>query len=290
VTSILHFADIHFGVEDQAALSSLDAVLAELQPDVSVISGDITQTGAEDEFKAAADWIQRLRGPKIITPGNHDTPMFGLIDRLFRPFERYQRFIAPFDAGEFEDQNVIIQSLNTARGVQAKLDWSVGVVDLKQLKKIQDRFDATAPRKVRFLNVHHPFIYPPEAPLQKRTKNGPDALRQLATDGCDAVLSGHIHVPFVVERQPQGYPLLSISAGTLSTRRRDNNPAFNHIDVTDDALIVTMVEFTGQTFVRSETFRAPRHALRKVNPGRPELRSEAHVLNTQDATQKKAAP
>ena len=47
MTSILHFADIHFGVEDQAALSSLDAVIEALQPDVSVISGDITQTGAE---------------------------------------------------------------------------------------------------------------------------------------------------------------------------------------------------------------------------------------------------
>ena len=203
-TSILHFADVHFGVEDKEALASLANTVEKLRPDVSVISGDITQTGSEEEFAAAAAWIESLPGSKIICAGNHDTPMYGIVDRLLKPFDRYADYIDPHDGGLFEDDNVIIQSMNTARGVQMKLDWSVGVVDLDELEEKLARFREAPFGKLRFLNVHHPFVYPPESPLQKTTDNGPEALRRLADGNADAVLSGHIHIPFVVEREPGG--------------------------------------------------------------------------------------
>lgn len=204
MTSILHFADIHFGVEDTAALARVDAVIEKLKPDVSVISGDITQNGSEAEFAAAAEWIDRLSGPKIITAGNHDTPMFGILDRVLKPFDRYAEYIDPHDEGLFEDDNVIIQSMNTSRGVQMKLDWSVGVVNLEDLHVKIARFQQSDWGKLRFLNVHHPFVYPAESPLQKETDNGPEGLKHLADGNCDAVLSGHVHIPFVVEREPGG--------------------------------------------------------------------------------------
>lgn len=282
MTSILHFADIHFGVEDKAALARVDATIEALAPDVSVISGDITQSGSEEEFAAAAAWIGRLSGPKIITAGNHDTPMYGLIDRMIKPFDRYKTYIDPHDAGVFEDDNVVIQSLNTARGVQMKLEWSVGVVNLDKLDNKIERFRQSGPGKLRFLNVHHPFIYPTESPLQKETDRGIEGLRRLADGNCDAVLSGHVHIPFVVEREPGGSELLSISAGTLSTRRRGNKPSFNHIQVNADDLIITMVEFTGEEFVRTETFRKARRDLSAWRrDGVVVMRKDAAVLDTQ---------
>ncbi|GLQ20447.1 metallophosphoesterase family protein [Algimonas porphyrae] len=282
MTSILHFADIHFGVEDQSALAKLGATIDKLEPDISVISGDITQTGSEEEFARAAEWIAGLAGPKVITAGNHDTPMYGIIDRMMKPFDRYADYIDPLDIGLFEDENVIIQSMNTARGVQMKLDWSVGVVDLDRLDTVIARFHESDWNKLRLLNVHHPFIYPPESPLQKTTDNGPEALKRLADGNCDMVLSGHVHVPFVVERKPGGSELLSVSSGTLSTRRRDNNPAFNHIAVTADELVITMIEFDGEGFVRSEAFRKPRHELSAWRrDGYETMRKKAKILDTQ---------
>jgi len=282
VTSILHFADIHFGVEDEAALARLDATIESLKPDVSVISGDITQTGSEAEFEAAAHWIEQLAGPKIITAGNHDTPMYGIVDRILKPFDRYVEYIDPFDEGLFEDENVIIQSMNTARGVQMKLDWSVGVVNLDELDKKITRFQQSDWGKLRLLNVHHPFIYPPESPLQKTTDNGPEGLKRLANGNCDMVLSGHVHVPFVIERKPGGSELLSISSGTLSTRRRDNNPAFNHIHVDADEVAITMVEFSDDDYVRTEKFRKKRSELSGWRrEGYTQMRTDAVVLDTQ---------
>ncbi|WP_298914436.1 metallophosphoesterase [uncultured Algimonas sp.] len=282
MTSILHFADIHFGVEDGDALARLDATIERLQPDVSVISGDVTQTGSEEEFEAAAKWIEGLAGPKVITAGNHDTPMYGILDRILKPFDRYADYIDPLDVGRYEDDDVVILSKNTARGVQMKLDWSVGVVDLDELDaKIAD-FNTSDWQKLRFLNVHHPFIYPPESPLQKETDNGPEGLKRLADGNCDVVLSGHVHVPFVVEREPGGSELLSISSGTLSTRRRDNNPAFNHIQVDDDEIVVTMVEFTGEEYLRSEKFRKNRRDLSAWRrDGYTQMRKDGKVLATQ---------
>jgi 3',5'-cyclic AMP phosphodiesterase CpdA len=283
MTSILQFADIHFGVEDRAALAGIDAIIDDLAPDVTVISGDITQTGSEAEFAAAANWLSGLLGPKIITAGNHDTPMYGIVDRLLNPFDRYAEYIGPHDAGLFEDDNVIIQSLNTARGVQMKMDWSLGVVNMDELDQKISRFSQSEWGKLRLLNVHHPFIYPPESPLQKDTKNGPAGLKRLADGHCDAVLSGHVHIPFVVEREPGGSELLSISAGTLSTRRRGNNPSFNHIQIDADEISLTMIEFTGEDYVQSETFRKTRRELSAWRrDGYVAMRKDAAVLNTQD--------
>ncbi|MGB3457133.1 MAG: metallophosphoesterase [Litorimonas sp.] len=282
MTSILHFADIHFGVEDEAALASLSATIDRLEPDVSVISGDVTQTGSEEEFERAARWIEGLAGPKVITPGNHDTPMYGVIDRVLKPFDRYADYIDPLDAGRFEDNNVVILSMNTARGVQMKLDWSVGVVNLDDLDAKIAEFGRSDWRKIKMLNVHHPFVYPPESPLQKETDNGPEGLKRLADGNCDMVLSGHIHVPFVVEREPGGSELLSVSSGTLSTRRRDNNPAFNHIEVSADEVVITMVEFSGTEFIRSESFRKTRSELSAWRrDGYVDMRKDAKVVATQ---------
>ncbi|MEM9599797.1 MAG: metallophosphoesterase [Pseudomonadota bacterium] len=282
MTSILHFADIHFGVEDRDALAKLDATIDRLQPDISIISGDITQTGSEEEFVKAAQWIERLAGPKIITPGNHDTPMFGIIDRVIKPFDRYADHIDALDCGIYEDDHVIIQSMNTARGVQMKLDWSVGQVDLDELDMTIARFNQADWTKLRLLNVHHPFVYPPESPLQKKTENGPEALTRLADGNCDMVLSGHIHVPFVVEREPGDSQLLSVSSGTLSTRRRENNPAFNHIAINDDDVMITMIEFDGDGFRRSEAFRKRRSELSAWRQnGYEAMRKDAKILDTQ---------
>ena len=100
--------------------------------------------------------------------------------------------------------------------------------------------------------------------------------------GRDAVLSGHVHVPFVVEREPGGSELLSISSGTLSTRRRDNNPAFNHIEVTPDEMVITMVEFDAGGFLRSEAFRKRRAELSAWRQdGYTALRKDAKVVATQ---------
>ena len=79
---ILHLSDIHFVCENTAAVAAAAAFVRETPYDLLAVTGDITQVGRRDEFEAAATWLAGLKGPQIVTPGNHDTPWFGLIERV----------------------------------------------------------------------------------------------------------------------------------------------------------------------------------------------------------------
>lgn len=252
MTSIVQFADIHFGVEDKDAMAALAATIETLKPDVTVICGDITQNGKKEEFLAARDWIRSLAGPKVITPGNHDTPMFGLLQRFFDPFGRYNKIIAPLSEPHYTDQYVSIIPYNTSRGWQVKTDWSLGVVDMDELGAVIHQLRATSPSTVKMIAVHHPLIYPPSSPLQKETEQGAAALQELSEQNIDAVLSGHVHAPFVLERQPDETEIMSLGAGTLSVRRRDRPASFNHITVDADTISVTEIFWQDGSFSTAE--------------------------------------
>ena len=141
-------------------MAALASVVTDLQPDVTVICGDITQNGKAQEFYAARDWIRTLSGPKIITPGNHDTPMFGILQRVFDPFGRFNKIIGPLSEPYYADQHVTILPINTSRGWQLKLDWSLGVVDLDALERLAMNMQAIGSTTLNFVMAHHPFIYP----------------------------------------------------------------------------------------------------------------------------------
>ena len=252
MTSIIQFADIHFGVEDKDAMAALAVMVKSLKPDVTVICGDITQNGKKDEFYAARDWIRTLPGPKVITPGNHDTPMFGVLQRFFDPFGRYNRIIAPLSEPHYTDQYVSIMPLNTSRGWQAKTDWSLGVVDMAELRSVTRDLKAVSSSTVKMIAVHHPLIYPPSSPLQKETENGADALEHLSEENIDAVLSGHVHVPFILERQPDETEIMSIGSGTLSVRRRDKPASFNHLSIDGEVLSITEIFWNNGRYHSSE--------------------------------------
>jgi len=261
MTSIIQFSDIHFGVEDRDAMAAVKAFADTLKPDCILICGDITQDGKTSEFKAAQTWINSFNVPRLITPGNHDTPVYGIFQRLFQPWGRYDRYIAPLSEPFYADKNVMIVTMNTARGIQPKLDWSLGVVDMDVLdEKIKTLHSAEA-GSLKMIAVHHPLIYPEISPLDKETKNGPEAIERLSNANIDAVLSGHIHTPFFVDREPGKTGIVSIGSGTLSTRRRGVPPSFNHIQIDEATLTVTAIDWIDGTFIAAKPWVKSRREL-----------------------------
>jgi len=254
MTSIIQFADIHFGVEDQEAMGCVKATIAKLKPDLILICGDITQNGSDEEFKAAQGWIKTLDGPKLITPGNHDTPMYGVIERLTRPFAKYNKWIAPLSLPYFTNEDVTILPYNSARGWLFGFDWSLGAVNLKDLANLTDEMKRLSQGGVEIIMAHHPMIYPTLSPLQKHTKNGEKTLEYLSHRNVDIVLTGHIHVPFAIERHPNETEVISIGAGTLSRRRRNKPASFNHISINQNTIEVSAIEFKDGDFISTQTF------------------------------------
>lgn len=235
---IAQLADIHFGSEDAGAIRVAREIINACGVDIVAICGDITQNGAKEEFAAARAWVDQLLPHKIVVPGNHDTPMFGLPQRVLRPWSRFQRAFGQLNA-PILTQNIGFAPLNSARGWQMRANWAEGSIRLKSLASSLKLIEAA---KVQIIVCHHPFAQLDEAPLETATTRGMRGEELLSARRGRILLTGHVHAPSVNVRQMQGGDYIAIATGTLSTRLRGQKPAFNLIDVEPQHLRVLSVD------------------------------------------------
>src|SRR4051812_28202698 len=155
---IAHLSDLHFGRHNAEATEDLAASIAASAPDLVVISGDFTQRARPAEFAQARRFLDRLPFPKLVTPGNHDVPLYNLFRRTFRAFRDYDRFIAPLgQALNFhQDDELAVLALNTAR----RLTRKNGRLSLRQIADIRRIFDAVPGARARVIVTHHPLAVP----------------------------------------------------------------------------------------------------------------------------------
>ena len=76
--TVVHLSDLHFGRVDDTLLEPLSRLVNELNPNVVVVSGDLTQRAKDEQFKQARAWLDTLPGPQIIVPGNHDLSLYNV--------------------------------------------------------------------------------------------------------------------------------------------------------------------------------------------------------------------
>src|SRR4051812_33482571 len=95
--TVAHLSDLHFGRHDAATAEALLESLQEQQPDLVIVSGDLTQRARRSEFAEARKFLDRIATAKLVVPGNHDVPLFNLLRRALTPFKHYEDHIAPID-------------------------------------------------------------------------------------------------------------------------------------------------------------------------------------------------
>ena len=257
MTRLLHMSDIHFGEEDGPLVEAATAFALDQAPDLMVVSGDLTQYGREEQFQAAGAWLKRLPKPLMVTPGNHDTPWFGLWQRMTRPFGRYERWIGRAASERFDSPDLAAYALNSARGWQIRANWSKGEVSMSQGLAVERRFAEAPPSALRVVVCHHPLVEAAGGPMTGATRGGRGAARRIAGAGVDLVLSGHVHTPFV-QPLPFGDGLTyAVGAGTLSLRLRGEAPGFNVIDVIGREAVVTSMVWTGHSLDAERTWAVP---------------------------------
>jgi 3',5'-cyclic AMP phosphodiesterase CpdA len=252
---IAHLSDIHFGGELTEAVEAATRDVAAFDPTLTVVTGDLTLNGQPSEFRAAARWLAQLPAPRIVTPGNHDTPYWNLIMRSLAPFDRYRRYIGRAEEAAFDAPDLAARSLNSARGAQPRLNWSRGAMSMRHLREIDWRADPPAP--LRLFACHHPLLFLPGAPVEGGVRCGTEAVAELVRADVDLVLSGHVHNPFVVALPEAGPGRWAIGAGTLSRRLRGTPASYNTIVVGDDVFEVTAQGWTGVKFEPFQTWRLP---------------------------------
>jgi 3',5'-cyclic AMP phosphodiesterase CpdA len=258
MTRLLQFSDIHFGGENVAATEAA-AAYAERHPgDLIVLSGDLTQYGLHAEFAAASRWIATLPTPILATPGNHDTPYAGLVERITAPFGRYAATIGPADQDLFRGSGLVVRAVNTARGIQIRLNWSKGELTARQAAEAIADLETAPAGALTVLVTHHPLVETPGGPMTGRVRGGSRAARRLTEARIDLLLSGHLHMPFAHPLAFGDRKTYAVGAGTLSVRERGTPPGFNVIDVDAQTIVVTAMGWTGSHFEALRTWALPR--------------------------------
>jgi len=228
--TLVHLSDLHFGRIDPALIEPLRQAVGELKPDLVAISGDFTQRARRSQFAAARAFIASLNAKTLVVPGNHDIPLYDVVERLAAPLARYREYISGDLEPEYRDEEMIVVGVNTARSMV--FPFGEGRISISQVDRIIERLSNLPPSLLRVIVTHHPFDLPPGVHERRLVGRSAMAMEKLAAVNADLFLSGHLHishVSHVADRYSAGgHTGLIVQAGTVSTRGRGGQaPSFN---------------------------------------------------------------
>ena len=240
--TIAHLSDLHFGkIAHDEIVPRLVEEVNQTQADLVVVSGDLTQRARDREFEAAAAMLRAFNVPTMAVPGNHDVyPWWRPLSRLFRPYDRYKRYITDDLAPVHEQDGVAVMGLNSAIGRTVK----GGKIASSDLRRMEQFFRERPPDVFKVLVLHHHLTKIQGLGPHDVAKQARRALKVASEAGVDLILCGHLHVSHIepVEVIPDEHRLVVVSAGTATSSRgrlRDRRTNFyNRIRVRERAFFI----------------------------------------------------
>lgn len=251
--TIVHGSDLHFGAphETAAAEAFLVSTIA-LDPDLVVLSGDFTQRAKVEEFQEARAFLDRLPDvPVVVTPGNHDVPLYRVFERLVSPYRNYRRYISEALDTVTRIPGLTVVSLNSAAPRRAIVN---GRIADRQLEFARAAFAASPPGDLKALVAHHHLAPAPDYEGDTPLPGGKKIIEALEAMGVELVMGGHLHRAFIgnsLDVHPGADPdrgIVIVQCGTTSSHRgrarERTKTSFNLIRVRDDRLeVVHQMEF-----------------------------------------------
>jgi 3',5'-cyclic AMP phosphodiesterase CpdA len=237
--TLIHLSDLHFGRIDQTLIQPLVAVIEQIQPNLVVVSGDLTQRARREQFQAARTFLSALPFPQIVVPGNHDIPLYNVPARFLHGLKRYRRYISADLEPFYADSEVVVLGLNTARSLTLK----GGRINAAQIAHTQERLRPFGEDVIKIIVTHHPFALPEQYHKHALVGQARMAMERLATSKIDVFLAGHLHIshagPTSLRIHSSGRSAILVQAGTAtSTRSRGEVNAFNVIRIQKPEIIV----------------------------------------------------
>lgn len=218
---IAHISDIHCGPEFQREVfeRAVDEI-NDLEPDVLVASGDLTESGLIAQYRLAKQALDTLKCKKrVICSGNHDYRSTGYL--LFKEFFPTKPVL--------KVDGVLFAVISTAR--PERNDGEVGHRQVLWLEETFSKFK----RLAKIAVIHHHLIQVPDTgPDNIPVIDAGDTLRAIVEKNVHLVLGGHRHRPW---RWNVGGTQI-IHAGTVSSERTRGFyvHSYNIIEVSRDTI------------------------------------------------------
>jgi 3',5'-cyclic AMP phosphodiesterase CpdA len=232
---ILHASDLQTGkpLRPRAA-EDLVALAHALKPDLVVIAGDLTQRAKVREYRAVRSLLDRLAPlPVVVTPGNHDVPLYRVWERVLTPYRNWRRFIALALDSVTRVGGATVVALNSSAPRRAIV---AGRVDAHQLELARNAFASAPPGAARVVVIHHHFVRPPDGEGGRPLPGARRLLQAFEGMGVDLILGGHVHQTHMgtsralVEGAGPGIPLVACGT-TTSSRGRGPESGMNTLNV-----------------------------------------------------------
>lgn len=243
---ILHLSDLHFGppfLPDRA--EAAQQLARDVPPDVVVVSGDLTQRARAHQFRAAAEYLERFEVPVVVTPGNHDVPLYRVWKRIFSPYGHYRRWIADELNTVTRLDGMTIVALNSSR----RLTLDNGRLETDQLEFAGRAFGEAPDSDVKVVVTHHHLAPPPDFSHDRVMPGARRALEAFRRQGVHIVLAGHMHRAYIGDSldffpgDDREEGIILVQCGTTTSargrgRERFNN-SLNYLRAGEDRLEIT---------------------------------------------------
>jgi 3',5'-cyclic AMP phosphodiesterase CpdA len=233
---IIHLSDLHVtgGSFVPEWGDAVVACVGATDPDLTIVTGDLTSEGHVDEYEKARAYVARLKTRSLLmVPGNHDARNEGyvLFEEMFGT--RYP---------VYENETVAVCGIDSSQP-----DIDDGHVGRSNYSHIVERL--SRPGKTRILAMHHHLIPIPGTGRERHIPtDAGDVLKLCVDNRIGIVLSGHKHLPYIWNLEDTHF----ITAGTATSRRLKGRscPSFNIITVEPGTFVVEQVNVAAGTTQR----------------------------------------
>lgn len=252
---ILHGSDLQTGRPYRPRVAAAFVALArELAPDLVVVSGDLTQRAKAREYGTVRALLDAVDVPLVLTPGNHDVPLYRIWERILAPYRQWHRFLGVGLDSVTRVNGATVVALNSSAPRRAVVG---GRLAPRQVEFARRALDDVAVTDVRILVIHHHFVATPDREGGRPLPGARELVQAFERMGVDLVLGGHVHQTHLTTsralvRDPHGRPGIPLLAcgTTASSRGRGPETGRNGLLVVrmDDRVVaVTPHFFDGET-------------------------------------------
>jgi 3',5'-cyclic AMP phosphodiesterase CpdA len=259
---VLQVSDLHAGTEEEPEVEAhLRTLVAQMEPELVIASGDLAHRNRPDEHERAAVLLRSLDRPLLVIPGNHDIPRWP----PWRFTSTFAEFLNKWPELEpvYRSERLVVCGLNSVR------PWKQqgGALRRAQLDGVARAFADAPEQALRVVALHHHLLGAPWRSLKRTIANRSTVLGALVDAGAELILSGHVHQSAIGERREFEVVRGDIRGTTVATApglgqprpKRRGEARGLHLFQTDGSVLqVLTFAWTGTRWAQIADRRFPR--------------------------------
>ena len=238
MTIIAHISDLHISDDafDEAVFMQAVTEINNLQPDMIILSGDVTNNGYYRQYQQAIKYLDMFDAPLFAVPGNHDARNLG--------HQSFEELIGESSWKLTKEDDFMVIGLDSSSP-----DEDRGHVGNPQRMWMEHQLDQCVINDLSSILVlqHHVIPIPNTGRERNVLSDAGDLLKTLTTHEVDLILCGHKHVPNVWRINDT----IVVNAGSISSNklRGKIGNSYNVYIIDDDTIEIFLNNVGGEKFL-----------------------------------------